>query len=227
MHPMYHFFSHINVGPHCDHAMIESYYDRGYVCTRLGKGILHQVRSVRVRLADFSPRSENRRILERSNGIFLDFYNLNQFSYHWKIGKLAKDFYAAKFGSNILSANKIRELFTDTDKSNMNAVLVYSHEKTPVGYCLSFETAHIIHYSYPFYQHPGFDPIEYKALMNINAPKVMGIAMMTKAVMWAKEQKKQYIYLGSVQDEKSLYKFQFKGVEWFDGRVWKQNKPAL
>lgn len=208
-------------------SIINALYDKGFVFTRLGKGVMHQVRSVRVELQTFELSSENRRVLERSSGVFLDFFRLDQFSYHWKIGKLAKDFYTAKFGPDVLSANKIRELFTDPDKSNMNSVLKYSHGKTPIGYCLSFETTNLIHYSYPFYQHPGFDPVEYKALMNIDVPKVMGIAMMTKAVVWAKEQNKHFIYLGSVQDERSLYKFQFKGVEWFDGKIWKQGKPTV
>ena len=204
---------------------IEALYDQGFVFTRLGRGVLHQVRSVRVRLAEFTPSSENRRALERSSEIFLEFFRLNQFSYHWSIGKLAKDFYKVKFGPDVMSANKIKELFSDPDRSSMNSVLVFTHAKTPVGYCLTFESPHLIHYSYPFYQHPGFDPKENKTLFNLNPPKIMGIAMLTKAVVWAKDNRKEFIYLGSIQDRRSLYKFQFKGIEWFDGNEWKQSKP--
>ena len=50
---------------------------------------------------------------------------------------------------------------------------------------------------------------------------------MTKAVIWAKKSGKKYIYLGSAKNEKSLYKFQFKGVEWFDGKNWTDDIEKL
>jgi len=40
-------------------------YDHGYVFTRIGKGVMHQTRSVRVDLAKFELTSENRRVLKK------------------------------------------------------------------------------------------------------------------------------------------------------------------
>jgi len=220
----YHYFQEITIHDLRD-EYIETMYSQGFVFTRLKRGAMHQVRSVRVRLREFEPSSENRRVGEKSSEIFLDFFRLNEFPYHWSIGKLAKDFYEIKFGPGVMSASKIKELFTQPGKSNMNSVLVYNHGKTPVGYCLAFSSPQLLHYSYPFYQHPGFDPIQYKSLFNLNPPKIMGIAMMTKAILWAKDNRKEFIYLGSIQDDKSLYKFQFKGTEWFDGEQWREGKP--
>ncbi len=222
----YHHFQEITIHDLSD-EYVASMYDLGFVFTRLGYGIMHQVRSVRVRLHAFEPTSENRRVEERSKEISLNFFRRDEFPYHWSIGKLAKDFYEVKFGPEVMSANKIKELFTQPEKSNMNSVLVYNHGNTPVGYCLAFSSPQLLHYSYPFYQHPGFDQIQYSTLFNPDLPKSMGIAMMTKAIQWAKDSNKEFVYLGSIQDALSLYKFQFKGTEWFDGAQWREEKPVL
>lgn len=64
-----------------------------------------------------------------------------------------------------------------------------------------------LHYAYPFYD---------KNLIGSN----IGMGMMLKAILHAKEKQKSYIYLGTVYTEQSLYKTQFKGLEWFDGESW-------
>lgn len=51
--------------------------------------------------------------------------------------------------------------------------------------------------------------------------------MMLKAIVWAKENTKQYIYLGSFQRPTDIYKLQFSGLEWFDGNVWQQDTDKL
>jgi hypothetical protein len=86
-----------------------------------------------------------------------------------------------------------------------------------IGYCVALETNELIHYSYPFYE---LRTIGYE-LSNI------GMAMMTKAVLYAKEQGKKYICLGSAQRPTDTYKLQFSGLEWFDGTVWSNDIKAL
>lgn len=195
-----------------DPLIIERKYDEGYVLTRLGKTIMRQVRSVRVPLKQFQLSSENRRLIKNFPHVALRHIPRNAFSYHWKIGKMAKDFYA-RFGTRVFSANKIKELCT-SPSSPLHAVLEYRDDRgMPVGYCLIFETSTLVHYAYPFYDIARKDPI--------------GMVMMTKALVWAQEQGKRSMYLGSIQNEKSLYKFQFKGVEWFDGKQWQQGKPKF
>lgn len=182
---------------------IESHYDNGYVFTRLGKGIIHQVTSVRVYLADFELTSENRRILRKNESLKLYFNHLPLEEYSWKIGKMAKDFYDAKGGEGTMSVNKLKEMFTDRGKSNMNSAFKYNIDDTVIGYCLCHETGKMIHYSYPFYN------------LKLNNPS-LGMAMMLKAILWAEENNKKYIYLGSY----NKYKLQFKGVEVFKNSGW-------
>lgn len=183
---------------------IEAMYARGYVFTRKGKGVMQHTRSVRIDLSKFELSSENRRILRQIQDLTLNIKHLPFADYDWQVGKLAKDFYD-KFGDKTFSANKIKELLTDPNKSNFNTLLVYSLSgpSAKLGYCIAYASKNILHYSYPFYSLGGL------------TPKDMGLGMMIRAIVWAKEKGKEYVYLGSASRPSDTYKLQFTGVEWF------------
>jgi len=191
-----------------------SLYNEGYVFTRKEKGVMNQTRSVRIDLSKFELTSENRRILKKTEGIELQAIPLPYSMYTWKIGKLAKDFYDTKFGEGTFSANKIKEILTDPKESNFNTLFTYYLNTDILGYSVCFETPEMVHYSYPFYDLS-------------KSPKDMGLGMMTRAVVHAKEQGKKYIYLGSAQRPSDTYKFQFEGIEWFDGKQWNTDKEKV
>ncbi len=229
---------------------IESAYNDGYVFTRVGKGVMKQTRSLRIDLEKFELSSENKRILKKTEELSLGISPIPYEQYTWEIHKLGKDFYEQKFGKGTFSAQKIKELITDKEKSNFNQLFVYSlpavilthslrsvqapEESTPikknsidpssattslgmtmpVGYCIALETKNILHYCYPFYN------------LDINYPNI-GLGMMTKAIVWAKESNKKYIYLGSFSRPTDTYKLQFSGLEWFDGSGWQTNTDRL
>lgn len=193
---------------------INSLYNEGYVFTRKEKGMMNQTRSVRINLSQFELSSENRRILKKTEGMEIQSLPLPYLEYTWQIGKLAKDFYDTKFGEGTFSANKIKEIFTDPNPSNFNIFFTYCLNSEILGYTICFETEEMIHYSYPFYDLS-------------KSPKDMGLGMMIRAVLFAKESGKKYIYLGSAQRPTDTYKFQFSGVEWFDGKNWTSNVEEL
>ncbi len=193
---------------------IEAAYGQGFVFTRKFKGSMDQTRSLRIDLSKFELSSENRRILRKNEDLHIKINPLPLTDYDFKIHKLAKDFYTEKFGAKTMSASKIKELLTDGEKSNFNKLMVYTNQKEEVGYCISLETKNIIHYSYPFYK-LEFDKTG------------IGIGMMTLAINLAKEEGKQYIYLGSYKDTASKYKLQFGGLEWFDGENWRTDLEDL
>lgn len=198
-------------------SIISEFYSKGYVFTRIAKGILNQTRSLRINLQNFDLTSENRRVLGKGQSIELDIVKLPYPDYSWEIHKLGKDFYTTKFGDNVMSASKIKELFLETDKTSFNYCFKYSISNKPVGYCLAYVNESIVHYAYPFY--------------DLTIPKEMnlGMNMMLKAINWSKDAKKEYVYLGSVTDAKSKYKLQFKGLEWFntDSKEWSTNLEEL
>lgn len=196
---------------------VNSFYNNGFVFTRISKGGMQQTRSLRINLEKFELSSENKRILRKNEAININSHPLPYQNYNWTIGKLGKDFYTTKFGDGTFSANKIKELFTDPDKSNFNRVLIYSIENQAVGYCICYETNQILHYSYPFYQLND----------NHQLPPNLGLGMMLKAILSAKDQGKKYIYLGSASRPTDTYKLQFTGLEWFDGKGWKTDLEEL
>jgi len=105
---------------------IDKVYDDGFVFTRVGKGVMQQTRSVRIDLSKFSLSSENRRILKKITTLDLKSIALPLKDYDYKLGKLAKDFYENKFGMGVMSAQRIKEMLTDAEKSNFNVLLSYA-----------------------------------------------------------------------------------------------------
>jgi arginyl-tRNA--protein-N-Asp/Glu arginylyltransferase len=191
---------------------ITNLYDQGYVFTRVDKGVMNRTRSFRVNLKAYAPSSENRRILRKAENMKLSVESIPYDKYTWEIGKLAKDFYE-KFGDNVFTANKVKEILTEKEKTNFNKLLVFTDTATgeAVGYVICYENKDILHYSYPFY---------------IEEPS-RGIGMMTLALEWAKAQGKEFIYMGSLQRPSDTYKLQFLGGEWFDGNVWQFDTAPL
>ncbi len=186
-------------------------YDQGYVFTRIGKGVMHQTRSVRIDLSKFELSSENKRILKKVGAtdkeLSLKSTEVPLKDYNYKLAMDAKYFYEKKFGPGIMSAQKIKEMLTDANKSNFTNLFIYSKDAENLGYAICYENKNILHYSYPFYH------IDM-------SPKDMGMGMMTMAISHAKGTVKKYVYLGSLQRPTDTYKLQFAGLEWFDGTKW-------
>jgi len=215
---------------------VDTLYNQGYVFTRLGKGTMDQTRSLRIDLAKFELTSENRRILRKTEGLKISNFQLPISNYHWSIGKLAKDFYTEKFGNGVFSANKVKELLT-SDTSNFNILLKYQinvsdtqdnrdtqdiQDIQDIGYCIGLQTKDFFHYTYPFYQLTNDKKQNNSSLISNFQFLIsnIGMGMMLKAIVWTKEQKKKYVYLGSATRPIDVYKVQFDGLEWFDRERW-------
>lgn len=192
---------------------IESMYDAGYVFTRVDRGVMNKTRSFRVKLREFELSSENRRILRKVEHLSMSVEPIPYAKYDWKVGKMAKDFYTSHDAD--FSANKVKEVLTDLDKTNFNTLLVFSIPKgKSVGYAICYVSKNIIHYSYPFYESDPANPS-------------LGLGMMTMVLDWAKTQGKSLAYLGSLQRPSDTYKLQFVGGEWFDGEKWQTDITPL
>lgn len=194
---------------------VSALYNAGFVFTRIGKGVMHQTRSVRIDLSKFELTSENRRILKKMEGIMLEVdERLPIETYKWQIAKMGKDFYDKKFGPGIMSTIKIKEMLTDHTKSNFTNLYIYQRGAVGLGYAIVYDNSVFVHYSYPFYD------------LN-KSPTNMGLGMMTKAIEYAKNLKLKYVYLGSLQRPGDTYKLQFKGLEWFDGEKWSTDEKKV
>lgn len=210
---------------------VTSAYDEGFVLNRIGRGVVQQTRSCRIDLSKFELSSENRRILKKTEALELTEQVLplglsedSPTKYYWTIGKMAKDFYEAKFGRATMTANKVKELLTDQDNSSFNLLLRYIKSDfrnhllgditSAVGYAICYANPSLLHYSYPFYDLS-------------TAPKDAGLGMMIRAIEYGQSKGMKYIYLGSLQRPSDTYKLQFSGLEWFDGKAWQTDTEPL
>lgn len=193
---------------------IVNLFSNGYLFTRESKGSMYQTRSLRINLSKFELSSENRRVLNKTTELKYELVDLpiplNE--YNWEIHKMGKDFYQNKLQlEKLFSSNKIKELVTSPDKSNFNKLLKFSVGDKEIGYAICYMNGALFQYAYPFYDY-------------INYPSNYGMGMMLRAILVAKENNLDYIYLGSVTRETDLYKLQFKGLEWFDENFWQIDK---
>ena len=190
---------------------IDEIYSKGFLPTRIKKNYYYLSRNIRIDLESFSLTSENRRILKKTQNLTLESKKLENFEFDYNISKMALDFFKQKFGERITTTQKLKWLFTGDFFTD---AIVYKIEGETIGYCITMETENILHYSYPFYK---------PTLIKSN----IGMAMMIKAIEYAKEKDKKYIYLGTVYTKDSLYKLQFKNMQWFDGENWNTDIDKL
>lgn len=198
--------------PYCVYGKLEKddsldeVYEQGFLPSRKELNLFYLARSTRINLSEFSPTSENRRILRKTEYLDFEIIDLNKFEYHYSIGKMGKDFYD-KRGGGKFSAYKIKWLFTSGSCSHVIRFTDDYSESKVAGYCLVNRTENILHYAYPFYDLDYLD-------------KNAGIGMMTRSVQEAKKARLRYCYLGTCYTKSSLYKTQFEGFEYFDGEKW-------
>ena len=198
-------------------ANIEAKYNQGYVFTRIKKGVMDQIRSLRINLKNFTFNTENRRINRKTEWFEMECQKLPLLdnNYNFNIHKLGKKFYQSKAGDQIFSASKIKELVTHDEKSSFNILLKFFDKNGQnIGYCICFMTDNIFHYAFPFYD------------LSIDQPNI-GMGMILKAIQYSLDENLKYFYLGSIHEKKSLYKLQFENMEWWDKKNWSKDVDGL
>lgn len=196
-----------------DDDSLDEVYGRGFLPSRKELNLFYLARSTRVDLSKFETSSENRRILRKVDYLDPEIINLEEFDYHYTIGKLGKDFYDNRGGGKF-SAYKVKWLFTSGACTHVIRFIDKKLDSKVIGYCLVNRTESILHYAYPFYD------LQY-------LEKNAGIGMMTKSILQAKEDGLKYCYLGTCYTKSSLYKTQFRGFEFFNGGGWVKDIEEL
>ena len=177
--------------------------DRFYLC-----------RHIRVRLAKFTPSSENRRIVGKGEGITCQLVPRAQFDYTPARRQLYKTYADIKFGKEVMSIERLDALFASPIISHL---LVFTDARTgeEVGTAtLYVEGGELAYYYYAFYD------LNYYA-------RNLGMFMMTSSVARFAEQGLRFLYLGTCYSRNALYKTQFAGAEFFNGFRWSDNLHEL
>lgn len=177
--------------------------DRFYLC-----------RNVRIRLPDFHPSSENRRILRKGAGIAYELVPRRRFRYTENRRAFFKTYADIKFGKDVMTYARLDAIFKSRIVSHL---LVYTDEATgrEVGVVTLFlDPPRLAYYYFAFYD------------LNYYARK-LGIYMMTTAVDFFAREGFEYLHLGSVYSRNALYKTQFAGMEFFNGFEWADDLAQL
>jgi leucyl-tRNA---protein transferase len=204
----------------------ETIYNKGYLPISVKESfndgpIFDLNRSIRIDLGKFELSSENRRVQRKT-----EFVKSRIFKAPWdsgssivfdydaiKVGKFCYENFKKRFPEKPMHISRIKRIFTG---KIFNLFFVYTDalKNKVIGYAALLSRENILHYAYPFYDQEYFR-------------QNLGIGMMLQAVIWAKNNQKKYIYLGTCNKPAAFYKLQFKGLEWFDGSKWSHDISKL
>jgi arginyl-tRNA--protein-N-Asp/Glu arginylyltransferase len=177
--------------------------DRFYMC-----------RHIRVSLPEFSPSSENRRIMRKCEGIEARIVLRAEFDFTEKRRAFCKAFADAKFKPSGMSLERLDALLASPVITHI-LIFTDTGTNTEVGFVMLYmEEPATAFYYYAFYD------LAYHA-------RSLGMFMMTSAVAILAARGMRYLYLGTCYSHSALYKFQFTGAEFFNGFAWSRNAKEL
>jgi len=189
-------------------------FGRGFLPTSRDLDRFYMCRHLRVDLLQFTPSSENRRIMRKGEGIQYRLVPRSQFDYtsHWR--EFCKNYADIKFGKDVMSYARLDALFNSKIVSHL-LIFTDTAANEDVGIVtLYLEKKVMTYYYYSFYD------LNYYA-------RNLGMFLMTSAVDHFASLKFHYIYLGSCYSRNALYKTQFEGAEFFNGFRWSDNLKEL
>lgn len=191
---------------------ISELYSHGFMPSKSNPPIYYLSRSVRVNLANFSPSSENRRILRKHPELQMKIIPRTEMVITEEIIDLCLNCAAERFGKDVMPRSRLNGILSSPYTSHF---LCFFYKEKLTGLVTVFMNApHFAHYSFAFY--------------NVNEKLYsMGAFMMTSAVLAFSLENIQYVYLGSCYSQRALYKTQFKGCEFFNGFRWSDNIKEL
>lgn len=189
-------------------------FGKGFLPSSYALDRFYMCRHIRVSLREFSPSSENRRILRKCEGIAVRVVPRADFEFTEQRRVFCKTYADAKFQPSGMSLERLDALlssrvithvlvFTDTAAaSEVGLVMLYMEEPATAFYY------------YAFYD------LAYHA-------RNLGMFMMTSAVTTLADCGVHYLYLGTCYSQNASYKFQFTGAEFFNGFAWSRNAKEL
>lgn len=171
-------------------------------------------RSLRVDLDVFKSSSENRRVDRKMAELKPSFevisrkdFNINDPDFKSYCFK-----FASKRFSEPLSTERLEYILASKSISH---IFQFSLDGKTAGYVITIIVNGSLHYWFAFFD------LEFQTY-------ALGKWMMFSVINWAREQKMDYVYLGTCYGEKSLYKVRdFKGLSYFDGNRWDNDIKSL
>ncbi len=168
-------------------------------------------RHLRVDLRRYRASSENRRVLRKGAGVEVTLIPREEFALTSARRDFCLRYTAVKIPS--MTASRLDSLFSS--KVTTHVLLVREATGREIGYATIFLTpGRMAFYYYAFYA------------LDAQVPS-LGMFMMTSAVQLCADRGEEHIYLGTCYSLSALYKTQFAGVEFFNGRRWSGSMEEL
>jgi len=189
-------------------------FQKGFLPSARDLSRYYMCRQIRVKLREYSPSSENRRILKKGKGIHCQLLSRAEFEYNNTWRTFCKNYADIKFGKNVMSNRRLDSLF-HSDLISHVLLFTDTEKDQKVGLTtLYFEKNQLAYYYYAFYD------LNYYT-------RNLGMFMMTTAVEFFSSNGTPYLYLGTCYSRTALYKTQFRGAEFFTGFRWSGNLKEL
>jgi leucyl-tRNA---protein transferase len=199
---------------------LDAIYEKGFLPytgnITIEKEIFYLARSLRVNMTQFDNTSENRRVvrLVEPLKIKLDVIEKSKFDLQ---DAGFKDFCTGYIAERIGDDNMSLERWDYILKQETGTHFFKFYNETQVfGYVLAAITPKAVQYWFAFFD------------TNFMRSHSLGKYMMWAVIDWARQNEKEYVYLGTAYKPAALYKIRdHKGLEYFDGRGWNQDVKQL
>lgn len=176
------------------------------------RDLFYMARSVRVPLAEFTPTSENRRILKKFDGTLSpSVLSKEALASDSEFLPCFLEYFRSRHGERVMTEERARGILAT---SHPLRGIRYEADGTLAGYAIEIADTDFVHYWYSCYT-PEY------------ANSSFGMWLMLDSVRRAKEEGCSHSYLGTAYGSKGRYKTNFEPLEWWDGSVWNADVKAL
>lgn len=195
-------------------------YERGFLPytgdTSIKDTVFYMARGVRIRLDDFSPTSENRRVLRKFEDVDIaheivvaaDFDDQDSSFLDMALGHAQQ-----RFSNDSMDEVRLSYVLS---KATATHIMRYTDQGKPIAYVLLCMDRDIAHYWFAFFDTSWLERLP------------LGKWIMLQTILRCQQIGKKHIYLGTCYGTKSLYKVRdFNGVEFFDGQRWNPDTKLL
>lgn len=199
---------------------LDAIYEKGFLPytgnTSLNKELFYYARSLRVNMAAFSDTSENRRVCRLVEPLNIEIeviakadFDLNDSNFK----NFCSNYINERIGDDNMSMERWEYILKQSTGSHF---FVFKSSDKIYGYVLAAITPKAVQYWFAFFD---------TEFMRTHS---LGKWMMWAVINWAKENQKDYVYLGTAYKPAALYKIRdHKGLEFWDGNTWNNDNKAL
>lgn len=177
-----------------------------------GTNLFYMARSLRLRVEDFSPTSENRRVFQKYDGQFTVTYRSGSEigeSAHFK--DLFLHYFNERHGSSVMPEARMEDIL---QKDLPLRLACYAKDGTPVAYVLEVTGPTYLHYWFSCYE------LSY-------ANSALGMWLMLDSVRRATAEGLTHVYVGTGYGQKAKYKTNIPNLSFWDGTTWNDDEKKL